>query len=715
MLEEDNADYADILRGRFWEGHTVTKMRMSERPHAMGETAFYNYQRKAIKEFVSIFRQKEEVCWRREQALEAEGDERQESAEQPTTAPSKPIEQESEAPTRESVPSDEHSSLLDTPLASTSSDAATDPPEFPDMAPAPFSEPKAKVEQTASPFVTPIRSLIALVVLLGLILLFFAYQFITGSQKVVGPATEAATEPSFIATSSPTQTQNGRNTEPTISAIASPTPPSRVSICGEESRLDTPPPPAPRFEHRQGVSAFKVDNTPDLILNNNVRSVAIDSTGLWIGYYDDDLDTSRNGLTHFDKQTWADCNQPGGPKGKNIQAIAFDSKGNVWMAAEGRVSGGGVSVFDGQNWYTYTTEDGLPSNNTFGLTIDENDHVWVATWEGLAKFDGKKWTTPYSKSNGTLFDDHIHAMAIDSANNIWIGHINQGVSLLKAGASEWVHHTTETELGGNEIRKIAVRPATENSPESVWLATGDGGITKYEQETWTIYNQENGLPSNKVEDVAIDKYNRVWVATTNGVLYLTDSGWVTYNTLKTRTIAFGPACQDCPYNDEHVWTGTFEMGATHSRLPYPDAAIDVIKACFERTGQEPTCHFPTEDSNNEVAIITYPEPLTPGEEVRLEIRAAPRSPYELRQDRGDFLRNLAPTEEERYGTWIHMLVEKVVHSGEPFAFTDHEFLLKVPNLANGETFSSSWRVWMHTRYTGPEIRLLFTVGESEEK
>lgn len=754
LLKEDKAEYAEILKERFWDEYTAEQMALKKN---ISRSKFFNLQRKADERFASIFMQKEEACLQNQQAVEAKGNEPepQVPAEEATIESSKPIEQESKPPVTESVPDDDQSSLLDAPLAPVSLDCATNQPELAaDTNAIPLAKPEASFKQTVSPTdsgsilpssrdeldsvqkqpksIRSIGPVIVLVVLVGVILFWIANQFVIPSADTAQNATETALEPSFVATSLATQnvdvmpteavteptsivtssaTQNAEDVAPVTAPTTSPTVPSKASICGEETRRDKSTLPGPTFLPDQGVIAFNVENTPDVILNNNVRSVAIDSTGLWIGYYADDLDTSRNGLTHFNNQAWADCNQVEGPKGKNVQEIAFDSKGHVWVAAEGRVSGGGVSRFDGKEWYTYTTEDGLPSNDTFGLTIDENDDVWVATWLGMAKFDGKKWSTPYSQSNDTIFDDHIHAMAVDKANNIWVGHINQGVSLLKAGASEWVHHTTETELGGNEIRSIAIRPATESSPESVWLATADGGITKYEQETWTIYNQENGLPGNGVEDVAIDKYNRVWVATTNGVVYLTDSGWVTYNTLKTRSIAFGPACEDCPFDDEKVWTGTFEMGATYSRLPYPDAAIDVLKACVERTGQEPTCHTPTDDSNGEIAIIPYPEPLTPGEEVRLEIRVAPRSPYELREDRGDLLTNLAPTEEERYGTWIHILAKGLIHSGEPFAFTDHEFLLKVPNLANGETFSSTWRVWMHTRYTGPKIQLQFTVGE----
>src|SRR5688572_20055593 len=65
MLEKENSDYADILRGRFWEGLSPTEMTAKERPKRWAEKTFYNYQKKARNEFYSLF-------WQREQNLRQE-------------------------------------------------------------------------------------------------------------------------------------------------------------------------------------------------------------------------------------------------------------------------------------------------------------------------------------------------------------------------------------------------------------------------------------------------------------------------------------------------------------------------------------------------------------------------------------------------------------------------------------------------------------------
>jgi hypothetical protein len=48
--------------------------------------------------------------------------------------------------------------------------------------------------------------------------------------------------------------------------------------------------------------------------------------------------------------------------------------------------------------------------------------------------------------------------------------------------------------------------------------------------------------------------------------------------------------------------------------------------------------------------ITYPRSLAPDEKLRFEVVAAPRSPYQLREDRGDFLSNLGGDDADLSGS-----------------------------------------------------------------
>lgn len=505
--------------------------------------------------------------------------------------------------------------------------------------------------------------------------------------------------------------------QPTTSVIAensivAATPTDEVNVCGEAKR--TVAPDVSRFVRSQGVSTFTVDNTKGAVSNNKVRAVAIDSRGLWIGYFATEENTAR-GLGHYNKKDWAQCGLPEAIGGSNINALATDQTGNVWVATEDA----GVAMFDGTVWQRFKGNTILPSNQTFGITIDKNNNVWIATLEGVAKYDVtlQQWSVPYTGENGTLFYNNVHAIAFDGMGNTWVGHISKGVSQYSNAEHRWLHHTAKKgSLGGDNVRGIVVRNPDDAAPESVWFATEDGGVTKFEQGKWTAYMVEDGLPSNDVKAVAIDPYNRVWAATAGGVAYFSGTEWIVYNTINTYSLAFGADCKDCPFEDnDHVWTGTATMGLTHSRLPYPDAAVDVTEVCFETIEKERTCQqsfVQGKLNGTPILAATYTRVLTPGTVFRPEIVVVPRAPYQLREDRGDFLSNTDVSDEQLFGAHVQVAVKGAIDVGQPFRFVDYNKPLIAPQLLDGEqerTFTSTWRVWMKTRYVGPYIRLVFTV------
>ena len=274
-------------------------------------------------------------------------------------------------------------------------------------------------------------------------------------------------------------------------------------------------------------------------------------------------------------------------------------------------------------------------------------------------------------------------------------------------------------MAGDKIRRIIVRSATSDQPESIWIATSDGGISRYDQGKWTIYRVEDGLPSNGVNDLALDRYHRVWAATDAGVAYFDGKIWKLYNTFKTNSIAIGASCKDiteCPFgDDDHIWTATAEMGLTHSRLPLPEPAINVNKICFVTDTEDrkticPPLEFSVDKTWSEKTITaTYPGFLKPGERLFFEVTVLPDVTHQLQKV--DFLSNTDESDDLLFQAhWLAEVTDTIV-AGQSFVFTEDEPFV-MPNLPNGSNeheFVSTWRVWMHTKYVGPFIRFVFNV------
>jgi hypothetical protein len=491
--------------------------------------------------------------------------------------------------------------------------------------------------------------------------------------------------------------------EPTLLATEDELP----TVCGESERVEAPG--VSRFVRHQGVSVFTHENTGGAVLSNRVRALANDGRGLWIGTFASDAGNA-GGVGQYDKQTWADCSQADVTAGQNVNAIAIDQRGGVWVGMEK----GGVAHFDGKRWQLFTNANGLPSDEVYSLTVDADNNIWVGTWEGAAKFDGT-WSTPYTAKNDTLYNDRVHAIAFDADQNIWVGHVRDGISQYRQSDGKWVQYTTENSgLGGNEIRSILVRAEAEDQPESIWIGTEDGGVSRFVDGEWTVYGPADGLPSVMVKELAIDRYQRVWAATAQGTAYFDDDTWQTYHTLNTLSIVIGAPCPEgCPFDDDVVWTGTLDNGLTHSRLPLPDAVMDVKEVCFVTAERERICPPLEVDMSMPPGVITatFPEKVRPGDSLRFEVTVSMRGAYELREDRGDFLSSTDESDFNLFGAWPIIPAKGTVVAGQPFTFTDYDnpFIVPEPSLGS-DTFESTWRVWMRTRYVGPFVRLMFAVG-----
>lgn len=482
-----------------------------------------------------------------------------------------------------------------------------------------------------------------------------------------------------------------------------------ISLCGESSRLEEPK--NQRFLRGQGVSAFTIENTPNGILENRIRSLAGTNYGVLIGYFND-VPGAMNGVSYYDRsveKSWSNCNDAGTTKGKLINSILIGLDGKIWVGTDGD----GILMYDGSKWHQYIeTRKQQQILLTYGLTLDKKGDIWAGTWEGAAKYNGETWDLVYTIEN-ELFGKSVHNIMFEN-NNIWIGLITDGVNAFFGTEGIWQKYVRGPgQLGGNQIRGIVVQNFEEKQSNAIWFATADGGVSRYENGIWTVFRVEDGLPSLTVLAITIDRYNRIWVGTDKGVAYFDGVHWIKYHDLSTLSIAFSPGCSDhsCP-QDDHVWTGTDGFGLTHSRLPYTTDGIKVTQICFEAYDRSMECPKFSELQYPHIITATNPMELSPGDTFSFRIEVVPIEGYELQAERGDFLSFAENLDDNLFGAYPIIPVVGSVSSGEYFTFTNLDNPIIAPQLLlspHQAKFVSSWRVWMHTRYTGPEIRIVFTV------
>jgi hypothetical protein len=219
-----------------------------------------------------------------------------------------------------------------------------------------------------------------------------------------------------------------------------------------------------------------------------------------------------------------------------INGAAFDKSGNFWVTNSRVKNGLKVLKNDGQ-WQRFSTEKILDAteDNSFGrMVIDKNGTKWMATnRDGVVGFNEsnnafKKITIGTDKGNLPASD--VRALAVDNRNQLWIGTI-KGLRILNNVGS----FQTEDQLTANSIIIIDDNLAQEllyeqfitdiavDGANNKWIGTADSGlflVSQNGQETkyhFTINNSP--LPSNVINDIDINSATgEVFIATAKGLV-----------------------------------------------------------------------------------------------------------------------------------------------------------------------------------------------------
>src|ERR1043166_7909786 len=77
-----------------------------------------------------------------------------------------------------------------------------------------------------------------------------------------------------------------------------------------------------------------------------------------------------------------------------------------------------LSQFNRQVW---VTENGLPQNTVHSIVQTQNGYIWIATEEGLARFDGVRFTVFDKQNTPELKSNDIRVLSADRQGALWIG------------------------------------------------------------------------------------------------------------------------------------------------------------------------------------------------------------------------------------------------------------------------------------------------------
>ena len=156
----------------------------------------------------------------------------------------------------------------------------------------------------------------------------------------------------------------------------------------------------------------------------------------------------------------------------------------------------------------WTTDAGLPQTSVYSIAQTPDGYVWVGTEQGLASFDGVRFTVLNRDNTPALPDNYIHRLLGARDGSLWIG-TDSGLVRLKDG--KWTVWTSRTGLTDDGIEDLA-----EGPDGSIWIAT-DHGLNRLLDGKMTAWHAADGLPGEEISALRFDDSGVLWVALHDGL------------------------------------------------------------------------------------------------------------------------------------------------------------------------------------------------------
>src|SRR5215472_9784889 len=81
----------------------------------------------------------------------------------------------------------------------------------------------------------------------------------------------------------------------------------------------------------------------------------------------------------------------------------------------------------------WQADEGLPQNYVVGITQTQDGYLWLATQEGLARFDGVRFTVFDNRNNEQIKENNIQALLADREGGLWFGSEGGGLGRFEGG------------------------------------------------------------------------------------------------------------------------------------------------------------------------------------------------------------------------------------------------------------------------------------------
>ncbi len=157
---------------------------------------------------------------------------------------------------------------------------------------------------------------------------------------------------------------------------------------------------------------------------------------------------------------------------------------------------------------SWTTADGLPQNAVLDIVQTCDGYLWLATFGGLARFDGQKFTVFDVAASPGLRSNRITALHEDADGVLWLGSERGFVCRREDERFDC--------LGvADGLPRGVVWSLLEDLDGALWIATSNG-LARLAEGRIRTFSESDGL-RGATEALVLDRQDNLWVGTAGGL------------------------------------------------------------------------------------------------------------------------------------------------------------------------------------------------------
>ena len=205
--------------------------------------------------------------------------------------------------------------------------------------------------------------------------------------------------------------------------------------------------------------------------------------------------------------------------------VAEDAEGNIWVSSG--LAYGGAWRWDGRAWKRFGLAEGLTGNRIHRINRDRLGRLWFAALDGLGRDRAEDAGAYLLTSRGFehwdekrgLLSKRVFSVASAADGTLYFA-TDRGLSRYRGG--QWTHWRSSKEL-----KEGAPFSVVTDWAGNVYWADRANGIGTLDAHGGVRYITEaDGLASNEVWELAVDRQDALWAAGKRGVSVLRGTQWV---------------------------------------------------------------------------------------------------------------------------------------------------------------------------------------------